>query len=804
MKTLRWMVQSQSGFSLIEIMIVSAMMAGVAMVSTQMAGNQMKNAKTIEKKFGVIQEAESQKFLLSKSVNCNKSLEGIDLDDLGGGDIDVPKLVKSDGVISTDKWVVGNDYDNGNINLDSIKLNSFDVDPDEALYGDVNMRINWKKLGKFYGPEMVFKDIPLRVTVDADNVVQNCYTTSGGDGGASVWLEHVDGIYYSDAIAAKVTIGKDPSTAVATFEVLGNAAIGTNSSVTATTGFAIGGLSSADYGLALGERASASDDASIAIGSSADAGYVAASGDASVAIGSANTWNPHASSPYNKGALATGDGSVAIGGAGYDPTLSAWSSIAQREGAQASGDYSIAMGVRSEAEEMNSIAIGVVSWAGSDAGETGNRPYSIAIGANAYSNDSKTIALGYKSYAGEYGANDSNTDNAGAIAIGETVYAKDKYSIAIGSSAVAGNSGEDPGAVGEGDESIAIGRSSRAYDKRSIAIGASSTAGGATVGSDIQNGVAIGYSSSATGANSVAVGQDSNGGGSYAVAVGDGATAGSSRGIAIGRNASVTDSYGISIGSGAVTGNGGASFGEESIAIGRDSVASNEQTIAIGFEAEATGIDGVSIGYSAKASAYSLGALGEATGVGSVAIGRGAKAEHDYSMVVSPQFLLFLSPDVRSSTTEQYTAYFDNGYRFCTNSDIADPCGQRFYISTSGTYGTISDRNRKDKFIDIDPDEFFNKILEIDVQRWNYKTSMDPKDQHIGPMAQDFYKIFEIGEDDKVIDGVDIDGVNLMGLKSVALKEVELENRVVELESENASLKSRLERLESIVEKLSK
>ena len=814
MKTLRWIVQSQSGFSLIEIMIVSAMMAGVAMVSTKMSSNQMKNAKTIEKKFGVIQEAESQKFLLSKSVNCNKTLENVDLDDLGGGaEIDVPSLMKSDGV---SKWTPGTDYDNGNINLESVKLTGdFEVDPDNPLYGDINLRVNWKKNGRFYGPEKVYKDIPLRVTVDASNVIQNCYTTSGGDGGASLWQEHVDGIYYSDAIAAKVTIGKDPSAAVATFEFLGNAAIGTNSSVTTTTGLAFGGSSSADYSLALGERASASDDASIAIGSSLNAGYVAASGDGSTAIGSANTWNPHASSQYNKGALATGDGSVAIGGAGYDPTTTAWPSIAQREGAKASGDYSIAMGVRSEAEEMNSISIGVVSWAGSNSAESGNRPYSIAIGHNSYSMDSKTIALGYRSYAGEAGTNDSDTDNASAIAIGETVYAYDKYSIAIGSSAVTGNSDEDPGAVGEGDESIAIGRSSRAYDKRSIAIGPSSTAGKNTIGTDKQNGIAIGYSSSSTESNTIAIGQSASSSSSDGIAIGQSSVASQSAAIAIGKgavadeiysivigdSADVSDSYGIAIGYGANAAFGGAYDGP--IAIGKDAKSAG-RGIAIGYEAEAEAGSYV-IGYKAVAKGELHIAIGgditHANSDRNIVIGYGAKISSnvDESMVISSDW--GASVDVTSSN--KFLAHFDNGFDFCTGN-TADPCSTKMTISSTGNAAITSDKNKKTRFEKVDPEEFVNRFFDLDIFWWNYKTDLEDKDRHVGPMAQDFKKAFGTYGKETMISQMDMRGVNMLGIKGLAIKNRKLAGEVEELRAENDDLRVRLERIESILEKLDK
>lgn len=69
------------------------------------------------------------------------------------------------------------------------------------------------------------------------------------------------------------------------------------------------------------------------------------------------------------------------------------------------------------------------------------------------------------------------------------------------------------------------------------------------------------------------------------------------------------------------------------------------------------------------------------------------------------------------------------------------------------------------------------RIGQPDVSEWNY-ISRDDEIRHVGPMAQDFYRLFGVGEDDKHITGIDADGVALAAIKD--LHEI-LESEVEEL-----------------------
>jgi uncharacterized small protein (DUF1192 family) len=75
-------------------------------------------------------------------------------------------------------------------------------------------------------------------------------------------------------------------------------------------------------------------------------------------------------------------------------------------------------------------------------------------------------------------------------------------------------------------------------------------------------------------------------------------------------------------------------------------------------------------------------------------------------------------------------------------------------------------------------------LAQLPISRWSYKTE-DPGIEHIRPMAQDFHRLFSVGEDDKHISELDPAGVALVGVQELLKKIEALEKRVAELEAEN-------------------
>ena len=91
-----------------------------------------------------------------------------------------------------------------------------------------------------------------------------------------------------------------------------------------------------------------------------------------------------------------------------------------------------------------------------------------------------------------------------------------------------------------------------------------------------------------------------------------------------------------------------------------------------------------------------------------------------------------------------------------------------------GAWGYESDRNVKENFCPVDPEEILDKVINLPVTEWNYIDDED-KVTHIGPLAQDFYESFGLGGDDKSISVIDPAGVALVSIKALAKKQQELE-----------------------------
>lgn len=111
-----------------------------------------------------------------------------------------------------------------------------------------------------------------------------------------------------------------------------------------------------------------------------------------------------------------------------------------------------------------------------------------------------------------------------------------------------------------------------------------------------------------------------------------------------------------------------------------------------------------------------------------------------------------------------------------------------------GTYSNLSDRNQKENFNAVDAQELLSFLSEIPVTTWNYVSQSDSI-RHMGPMAQDFFAAFGLGEDDKHIGTVDADGVVLAAIQGLLERIERLEIANDRLKEQLASTEKRLDML---------
>lgn len=114
-------------------------------------------------------------------------------------------------------------------------------------------------------------------------------------------------------------------------------------------------------------------------------------------------------------------------------------------------------------------------------------------------------------------------------------------------------------------------------------------------------------------------------------------------------------------------------------------------------------------------------------------------------------------------------------------------------LTVNGTFVSSSDRNMKQDFQPVDSLSVLQKVLQLPVQTWAYKS--DPGTKHLGPMAQDFYAAFGTGADDKHIAVVDEGGVALAAIQGLNEKLNEKDAKINELENRLNQLEQTLQTL---------
>jgi hypothetical protein len=132
------------------------------------------------------------------------------------------------------------------------------------------------------------------------------------------------------------------------------------------------------------------------------------------------------------------------------------------------------------------------------------------------------------------------------------------------------------------------------------------------------------------------------------------------------------------------------------------------------------------------------------------------------------------------------------------------------YVSAGGVWTNASDRNVKENFVPVAPDAILEKIDALPLLEWNYKNE-DPSVRHIGPVAQDFYSIFGVGNSSTTISTIDPSGIALAGIQALDAKgerqDGQLDDLKEQLESkteEIRALRERLARLESLLDQSSR
>ena len=79
-------------------------------------------------------------------------------------------------------------------------------------------------------------------------------------------------------------------------------------------------------------------------------------------------------------------------------------------------------------------------------------------------------------------------------------------------------------------------------------------------------------------------------------------------------------------------------------------------------------------------------------------------------------------------------------------------------------------------------------VARMPVSTWSYKSD-DPSVRHLGPMAQDFYAAFGLGDTDRGYNSIDAHGVEMAAIKALYNRLEEQQAHIERLERESEELR---------------
>jgi hypothetical protein len=189
---------------------------------------------------------------------------------------------------------------------------------------------------------------------------------------------------------------------------------------------------------------------------------------------------------------------------------------------------------------------------------------------------------------------------------------------------------------------------------------------------------------------------------------------------------------------------------------------------------------GSSLNGAGAASFVAGGSRNYTRGFASFAAGNQAKALDDHSFVWGGSEL----GDTNSAGPGTFTAYAPGGFYFFRGIVGAGGC-----VLPAGvvSWSCTSDRATKSNIQALNPLDTLRRVVAMPVARWNYIGT--EKIKNVGPMAQDFFKAFSLGDSDKSIASMNMSGVALSAIQGLNQK---LTEQVKSKDAEILALKARL------------
>lgn len=151
------------------------------------------------------------------------------------------------------------------------------------------------------------------------------------------------------------------------------------------------------------------------------------------------------------------------------------------------------------------------------------------------------------------------------------------------------------------------------------------------------------------------------------------------------------------------------------------------------------------------------------------------------------------SPDVfYTAAVDEFAARARGGFRFRTSGGDGSASGCNLPAG-SAAWSCSSDRNAKRDFASVEGSDVLEKVLAMPISTWRFNGNAA---RHMGPMAQDFWAAFGLGDGDTTISHVDVQGVTLAAIQGLHAQIAERDRRIDELEQRVAALREEERRID--------
>jgi hypothetical protein len=122
-------------------------------------------------------------------------------------------------------------------------------------------------------------------------------------------------------------------------------------------------------------------------------------------------------------------------------------------------------------------------------------------------------------------------------------------------------------------------------------------------------------------------------------------------------------------------------------------------------------------------------------------------------------------------------------------------------LTIQGALQQLSDVNSKEDFQPVSGASVLADIGRLSITKWRYKD--DPVGyQHIGPTAQDFRAVFNVGSDEKSIAPLDVASVAVAGVKELHTMVADQQAQLAAKDAELAAMNARMAELEDSMNRL--